>query len=91
MEIKDFVRVLKAVENLSPRTTFIMSNDDFDTIEYKSNGAQVPTKDELFSEIKRIKQEEISLESVAAAKKAAAESKLVALGLTADDLKALGL
>ena len=91
MEIKDFVRVLKAVENLSPGTTFIMSNDDFDTIEYKSNGAQVPTKDELFLEIERIKQEELLLESEAAAKKTAAEAKLTALGLTTDDLKALGL
>ena len=91
MEMKDFVRVLKAVENLSPGTTFTMSNDDFDTIEWKSNGAEVPTKDKLFLEIERLKQEEILIEAEAQAKKAAAEAKLAALGLTSDDLKALGL
>jgi phosphopantetheinyl transferase (holo-ACP synthase) len=36
-------------------------------------------------------QKEMQIKSQAAAKKAAAEAKLAALGLTAEDLKALGL
>jgi len=36
-------------------------------------------------------QKEMQIKSQAAAKKAAAEAKLAALGLTADDLRALGL
>jgi adenylylsulfate kinase-like enzyme len=42
-------------------------------------------------ELARIKAEQAEVEATAAAKKAAAEAKLEALGLTADDLKALGL
>lgn len=38
-----------------------------------------------------IYQQLMELQAQAAAKKAAAEAKLAALGLTADDLKALGL
>jgi hypothetical protein len=91
MEIKDFVRVLKAVENLSSGTTFTMSNDDFDSIEWKSNGNLPPTLNELFAEIERLKQDELSIIENAKTANQAAEAKLAALGLTADDLKALGL
>jgi hypothetical protein len=91
MEIKDFVRVLKAVENLSSGTTFTMSNDDFDSIEWKSNGNLPPTLNELFAEIERLKQDELTIIENAKTAKQAAEAKLAALGLTADDLKALGL
>ena len=91
MEIKDFVRVLKAVENLSPETTFTMSNDDFDSIKWKSNGNLPPTLNELFAEIERLKQDEFTIIENAKTAKQAAEAKLAALGLDADDLKALGL
>lgn len=48
---------------------------------------------ELADVEKAIEQEEIAkaLKASAVAKKAAAEAKLAALGLTAEDLKALGL
>jgi hypothetical protein len=91
MEIKDLVRVLKAVENLSSGTTFTMSNDDFETIEWKSNGNLPPTLDQLFAEIERLKQHEIAITENAKTAKKTAETKLIALGLDADDLKALGL
>lgn len=55
------------------------------------------TEDEIFAYKKRIEDEQKAIEEQlkkseeAAAKKAAAEAKLAALGLTSDDLKALGL
>jgi predicted metalloprotease with PDZ domain len=42
-------------------------------------------------ELERIAQEEATAKAEAAAAKAAAEAKLAALGLTSDDIKALGL
>ena len=91
MEIKDFVRVLKAVENLSAGTTFTMSNDDFDTIEWKSNGNPPPTLDQLFAEIERLKQDEISITENAKTAKKTAEEKMPKWDFKIDDLKALGL
>ena len=42
-------------------------------------------------ELARIKAEQAEVEATAAAKRAAAEAKLEALGLTPEDLKALGI
>lgn len=49
------------------------------------------TKEEYETAIVEYKSWKAQQEADAAAKKAAAEAKLAALGLTADDLKALGL
>ncbi len=50
-----------------------------------------PIELEQFAKAKAKAQENAQIEAEATKKRAAAEAKLAALGLTADDLKALGL
>jgi len=67
-----------------------LSNENYDELVWLSNSPK-PSKNELdekWQEAQNATQEKINK---AAADKAIAEAKLAALGLTADDLKALGL
>ena len=67
-----------------------LSDENYDTLNWFSDTPK-PTKDKLDSQVKKV--EEI-IEAEKQSKidaKAAAEAKLTALGLTSDDLKALGL
>ena len=81
----------KAIRRLRPNAEFAFVEEDYSTIKWDVLDGEAPTQAEIDAAIKLIKQEEKEAEAQAAAKKAAAEAKLVALGLTADDLKALGL
>ena len=56
-----------------------------------TEGVVAPTAEEIATEKIRLEEVKAQQEEEAAAKKAAAEAKLAALGLTSDDLKALGL
>jgi hypothetical protein len=83
--------LVSAIQKLRPGAEFSFINDDYATIKWDVLDGNAPTQAEVDAAIEAIKQEEIQAEAEAAAKKAAAEAKLAALGLTADDLKALGL
>lgn len=80
-----------AIKKLRPNSEFSFTDNDYSTIKWDVLEGKAPTQAEVNAAIELIKQEEIQAEAEAAAKKAAAEAKLTALGLTADDLKALGL
>jgi hypothetical protein len=80
-----------AIQRLRPTAEFSYSDDDYSTIQWDVLEGDAPTKAELDAAIKEIKAEEKANEAKAETDKATAQSKLVALGLTADDLKALGL
>ena len=81
----------KAIRRLRPNAEFVYVEEDYSTIKWDVLDGDAPTQAEIDAAIKSIKQEEKEAEAQAAAKKATAEAKLVALGLTADDLRALGL
>jgi hypothetical protein len=73
-----------------PNARWTLNGDDYEGLTWHSK-SQKPSQEELdalwpdvLEELKNEKQE-------ALAKKASAEAKLAALGLDADDLKALGL
>lgn len=83
--------IVAAVQKLRPEAEFTFSDDDYSTIKFDKLVGKPPTSDEIEAAIESIKKEEIEAEKKLAANKAAAEAKLAALGLTADDLKALGL
>lgn len=83
--------LVKAIKYLRPTAEFSFSNNDYSTINWIVLEGDAPTQAEINAAIERIKADEVQAELDKAAKKAAAESKLEALGLTADDLKALGL
>ena len=86
------ITIIDALVKLLPDTEWKIDASDLDTLEILSvSSQQTPTQAEIDATIEQIKADEAQAELDRIAKKAAAEAKLVALGLTADDLKALGL
>ena len=85
------IYLTKAIKNLRPTAQFSYVNNDYSTIEWDVLEGNAPTKAEVDAAIEQIKADEAQAELDKAAKKAAAEAKLAALGLDTDDLKALGL
>ena len=83
--------LVKAIRKLKPNAEFSLNNNDYSTIKWDVLEGTAPTQAEIDSTIEQIKAEEAQAEVVAAQAKAAAEAKLAALGLTTEDLKALGL
>ena len=77
-----------ALHRLIPNSEWHLVGDELTII---TEGITAPTQSQINAMIEQIKQEEIQAETNKAAAKASAEAKLQALGLTADDLKALGL
>jgi len=74
---------------LCPNTEWVITENDFDSIQW-IKGEQI-TKAEFDAGFAKVDAWKAEQEAKAAADKATAQSKLAALGLTADDLKALGL
>ena len=74
----------QAIKKLKPNAEFAYKDRDYSTIEGIVLDGNAPTKKEIDDAIKQIKEDK-------AQAKAAAEAKLSALGLTIDDLRALGL
>lgn len=83
--------LVKAIHKLKPNSEFSFTENDYGTIKWDVLDGNAPTQAEIDEAIKQLKAEEAQAELDKGAKKAAAEAKLAALGLTPDDLKALGL
>ncbi len=82
--------IVKALENLKPGAQWTLSGDDYGDLVWLSAG-NAPTLAELQAEIALLPQKEKAKADKAETDKVAAQAKLEALGLTANDLKALGL
>ena len=82
--------IVKALENLKPGAQWTLSGDDYGDLMWLSQGS-APTLAQIQAEIALLPAKEQAAAEQAAADKANATAKLEALGLTADDLKALGL
>ena len=87
--MKDYL--VAAIRKLKPKSEFTFSNEDYSTIVWHILEGSAPTQAEIDDAIEQVKADEITEAEARAEAKAAAEAKLEALGLTADDLKALGL
>jgi hypothetical protein len=74
----------EAIAKLKPNAEYVLTNRDYSTIKWIVLDGDAPTQKEIDAAIKEIKNDK-------AQAKAAAEGKLAALGLTIDDLRALGL
>ena len=83
--------LVKAIKKLKPNAEFTFTEQDYSTIEWIVLEGKAPTQAEIDGAIEQVKADELAAEAKAAADKAAAEAKFAALGLTTDDLKALGL
>ena len=84
-------KLAKAIRLLRPNAQFSYTNDDYSTIKWDVLEGEAPTQADIDAAIEQVKANEATEAEAKAAAKAAAEAKLEALGLTADDLKALGL
>jgi hypothetical protein len=83
--------LVKAITQLRPTAEFSFSDNDYSTIKWDVLDGNAPTQAEVDAAIEQIKLDEAADKAKVEADKAAAQAKLAALGLTADDLKALGL
>jgi hypothetical protein len=81
----------RAIALLKPTAEYTYKNEDYSTIEWIKSEGKAPTQAEIDAAIETIKAKEISDKAAAEAAKQIAQSKLTALGLTVEDLKALGL
>jgi len=87
----DAYYLAEAVHYLLPNTGFSFTQADYLTIKWDITPASIPTQSEIDAAIEQVKANEVAAANQAQADKVAATAKLEALGLTADDLKALGL
>ena len=83
--------IIEAVKTLRPNAEFSFSDEDYSSIKYDKLDGAPPSYEEIGAIITEIKNKEAEKLANKAAAKAAAQAKLAALGLTANDLKALGL
>jgi hypothetical protein len=83
--------LIDAIDLLKPNSQYVITDNDYSTIEWHVLDGDAPTQSEIDAAIDQVKANDIALESQAQAAKASAQAKLEALGLTADDLVALGL
>ena len=79
---------VKAIQYILPNAQFVLRGNE---IEWLDETQTQPTQEEIEAGWVAYQAKLEADKSEAAAKKAAAEAKLAALGLDADDLKALGL
>ena len=78
------IRFEDALNKLRPNTEWVCYGANLDGLTFIDKSITKPTQDEINAAILELKAE-------AENAKAAAQAKLAALGLTTDDLKALGL
>lgn len=83
--------LVKAINYLKPSAEYSFQESDYSTIKWDVLEGDAPTLEELEEALLKVQEQEAKAEADKLSKKAAAESKLEALGLTADDLRALGL
>ncbi len=79
----------QVLQMLIPTGGYVISGNDYEGITFVE--AQPITKEQFEAGFAKYDAWKAEQDAAHAAKKAAAEAKLAALGLTADDLKALGL
>jgi hypothetical protein len=81
----------RAIQYLRPGAQFSYTEDDYSTIQWYALEGDAPTQKEVNDAIKVVKANDEAEAEAKAQAKATAEGKLAALGLTTDDLRALGL
>ena len=83
--------LVQAIKLLKPNSEFSFTDNDYSTIKWDVLQGNAPTQAEIDEAIDQVKDNEAAQAKTKAAAKAAAQAKLAALGLTVEDLQALGL
>ena len=86
---KDYL--VEAIRKLKPTAEFSFIDNDYSTIKWDVLEGNAPTQKEIDVAIQQVEADEIAKAEAKAEAKATAQSKLAALGLTVEDLQALGL
>jgi hypothetical protein len=81
----------RAIKKLKPTAEFSFTNDDYSTIQWDVLEGEAPTKKQINDAIEQVKADELAKAQTKTQAKEAAQAKLAALGLTVEDLSALGL
>lgn len=84
----DYKDIRRAITIIRPNAEFLLNDD---VITWLDKVQTEPTMAEIEAGIAAFKAEDANKEAAKVAAKQAAEAKLAALGLTSDDLAALGL
>ena len=85
------IKLAEAINLYNPNAQWVIDGDDYETLQWHSQDIPKPTLQELEALVPQVEAAKAELAAQVAANKAAAEAKLAALGLTAEDLTALGL
>ena len=85
------IYISKAITKLKPTAEFSFTDDDYSTIKWAVLEGDPPTQKEVDEAIKKVKADEIAEAEASEKAKAVTQVKLAALGLTVEDLQALGL
>ena len=83
--------IVKAIHRLKPTAQFTFTDCDYSTIKWDVLDGDAPTLKEIEDAIKANAIDEAAEVKARAAAKIKAQAKLAALGLTVEDLTALGL
>lgn len=83
--------LVKAIRKLKPNSEFSFTDDDYSTIKWDVLEGNAPTQAQIDAAIVQVKADEIAEAQAKVVAKEAAQAKLAALGLTVEDLQALGL
>lgn len=86
-----FNYIVDAIQLLDPKAEFIIEGNDYSTIQWQNLSGEAPTAAQIDAAIEQVKANELAAETKKESDRLAAQAKLEALGLTPDDLKALGL
>ena len=78
-----------AVMSLRPGAIFVMSGDDVENITWRTEGVTPLTQAEVEAEMARLEQAAIDEAAAKQAARESGEAKLVALGLTVDEVAAM--
>jgi len=81
----------KAIRHLKPNAQFSFIDENYSTIKWDVLEGKAPTQVEIDAAIEQVKANEAQAIIDKAEAKANAQAKLAALGLTVEDLTALGL
>jgi hypothetical protein len=81
----------RAIQKLKPNSEYVIQANDYSTIKWVVLEGEAPTQAEIDDAIEQVKADEAQAIIDQANAKAAAQAKLAALGLTVEDLTALGL
>ena len=83
------IETSQAVMSLRPGAEWSMTNDDVENITWHTEGVEPLTQAEVDAEVARLEQAAIDEAAARQAARESAEAKLLALGLTVDEVAAM--